>query len=86
MPYIEIDTEIFVSPGDYLSECSEQDIDEIIEFLESESRVRKPKTITRQVGFQTEQFNKEVMKLIGNKGSLTVEEEETILNITKRLL
>jgi len=78
--YVETDIDV----DEFIDNCSDEDIDEIIQILLEHGRISKLFT-TSKVQLYTEQFWVETLnKLITNRLSLTNEEIETIENISKR--
>ena len=76
MPSITINEEIFIPVEDFLDECSEKEIQKIINYL------TKMRFINNNI--QDEEWNTVISKLEKSRLLLSNEEEEIIKNITKR--
>lgn len=84
MPYF--DQEIDVS--DFLYECNERDIKEIIDSLIDDGHlpesVRRKSNSSVQLSAAETEFEDALYKLHGKWNNLTSEEEQTIINISKK--
>jgi len=72
--YIDLDVD------EVMDMCNEDDIQEIIEWLTDEGHLQLPNSTGDTI------WNEQIRKLYDARHLLTVEEEETITNITKKLL
>lgn len=80
----EFGTNIDIDIDDFISECNSREIEELIEFLVEDSHL--PESIlTDTHKAENTNWNQEVQKLIDSKWKLSVDDEQTILNITKKL-
>lgn len=80
-----IDAGFDITVDEFLSECDNYDIDEVIEWLR-DSQLLKEKGIDINRVSATESFYEEAInKLHGNWNRLTKEQEDTILNIANKL-
>lgn len=83
--WVEVDADADVSVDDFLSECSSSDIDDIIKALVEDGYL--PKHVSNaynKVGPSEEFFEDALNKLHGKWNCLSKEEEELIINISKR--
>lgn len=80
----EFETSIDIDIDDFISECNSREIKELIEFLVEDGYL--PESIlTDTHKAENTNWNQEVQKLIDSKWKLSVDDEQTILNITKKL-
>lgn len=80
----EFETSIDIDIGDFISECNSREIKDLIEFLVEDGYL--PESIlTDTHKAENTNWNQEVQKLIDSKWKLSVDDEQTILNITKKL-
>jgi len=78
--------EIDLEPDEYLNACNSREIEELIKALIEDGHIKKPHTKrTDKVSINEEKFNESLNKIAANYVVLTVEEEEFINNIAKRL-
>jgi hypothetical protein len=76
MPYIEVELEdsVNISVEDFFEEMDAEDIEEMKELIGMGDK--KPEN----------DFDKEVMKLLGNSWKLSKEDEETVLKIASKII
>lgn len=80
----EFETSIDIDIDDFISECNSREIKDLIEFLVEDGYL--PESIlTDTPKIENTYWNQEVQKLTDNQWKLSVEDEQTILNITKKL-
>lgn len=78
--------EIDINPDDFVSACSKQEIEELIKALVEEGHINDPYVKRKDnTSITEESFNGCLDKLSANYLQLTLEEEEAIRNIAKRL-
>jgi len=75
---VDVDVDIHVE--ELLHQCDSDDIDAIIEWLVESGNLPLPKSTGDTI------WNEQIQKLYNARHLLTVDEEDTILNITKKLL
>lgn len=85
--YQEVEADIDIDAEDFIYECSDRDIEKIIQLLIEEGRL--PKTLEKHSKSQNLTLNDKMWyetteKLRSNRLSLTNEEIEYIENISKR--
>ena len=79
MPYFETNPdEIEVDVNDFLSACSNSEIKDLVQALKEDGHLDE--------GDDANDFDIAVSKLLGNSWRLSKEDEETILNITKKII
>lgn len=80
----EFETSIDIDIDDFISECNSREIKELIEFLVEDDHL--PENILADTPkIENTYWNQEVQKLTDNQWKLSVKDEQTILNITKKL-
>lgn len=88
MPYFDYDGDIDVSVDDFLSACDSRDIKELIEALVEDEylpeSVLKTQSSNNPVCISESEFDDALNKLKGKWNVLSREEEEIIINISKR--
>lgn len=78
--YIDIDVD------EFLDECSTHEIEEAIDWLRKSGYLTLlDEAIEGPQSFQDEDFNNALLKLVGNRFKLSVEDEQTIMAIANRL-
>jgi len=77
----EIDTDIEV--GDFLYECAEHEIQEVIQWLKNNDYV-KDSAMTTQVSVAESEFIEALDKIYSKWNVLSKEETDFIINISKR--
>jgi transcription initiation factor IIE alpha subunit len=75
----ELQSYIDVDPSEFISACSKREIKKLIEILTDDGRI----TSENQNLFD-KNWEEALYKLNGNRLRLTIEEEETILKISKK--
>ncbi len=87
MPYFTTEAEIDIDPSEFVDSCSKGEITELIDYLIEEDHLPKERTRFSDI-HSTPQgliFNESLDVLSQNRLQLTLEEEEYINNIAKRL-
>lgn len=85
MPYITHDVEIEIDVDNFLYECSESEIEELIELLKDQGYLKNPnKKNLSEDNMLDKEYHANLDKLYGNRINLTLEEEETIRKIASR--
>jgi hypothetical protein len=79
MPDFDIDVD------DYLDECSTREIKEVIKWLVESDYIEDPEIFKTTRGASTQLFDEAVHKLIGNSHHFTLQEEEYVINLAKRI-
>lgn len=78
--YVE---DVDISVSEFLDSCSSKEKKELIKLLQVDNYYFRDEDNENAL---EKEFNDEVIKLLGKRHSLTNEEEELILKITKKLL
>jgi hypothetical protein len=79
MPYFETNPdEIEVDVNDFLSACSNSEIKDLVQALKEDGHLDESD--------DANDFDISVRKLLGNSWRLSKEDEQTILNITKKII
>jgi hypothetical protein len=82
--YVETDVDVDIDVDEFIENCSDEDIDEILKILIEQGRMTKLFTSSKHSLYTEEVWLETLNKLIINRLSLTNEEIETIENISKR--
>ena len=78
--------DIDIDPDDFVSSCSSYEIKELIKALIEDGHINDPYVKRKDnISITEESFNECLDKLSANYLQLTLEEEEVIRNIAKRL-
>jgi hypothetical protein len=78
--------DIDVDVDEFLDECSTSEIEEVIDWLRDSGYLTPlDEAIDGPQSFQDEDFNNALLKLVGNRYKLSVEDEQTIMAIANRL-
>jgi hypothetical protein len=87
MPTFYEETDFDISVDDFLEECSNFEIEEVIDYLEEMGYLKNHKRSERgsPMGILEEEFQERIQKLSESRHRLTLEEEETIKKISDRL-
>lgn len=89
MPYFDYDGSISVDPYEYVNNCSEDEIEELIQHLVDGGCLPPFIIEGKYVGTQTqsipeEEFGKTMSKIVSNRLQLTNEEDEILRKIANR--
>lgn len=90
MAYINLSTDIDVE--DFLEACNASELRDVAEWLTSEGGIDNPDfsdeyvKFTKSNGIADDIWNESVSRLLQNRMRLTVEEEQLILDISKKFL
>jgi len=81
---VEVDVDVDVDVDEFLEECDDKEINQVIEWLTGNDYLENLKPTTDKTSIGEQEFIEALYKLSKHKMSLTVEEENIILNIAKR--
>lgn len=81
---IEVDVDVDVDVDEFLEECDNEEINQVIEWLTENDYLVNLKPTTSGMSIDEGEFQEALHKLSENKISLSKEEENIILNIAKR--
>ena len=88
MPDFSVD-DIDVSPSDFLYACSSDEVDELINLLIEDGYINAESVLSPGIGpnlsIDDEIFAEALAKLSQSRHRLTIEEEEIIIKISKKL-
>jgi hypothetical protein len=89
MPYFNYDGDISVDPDDYIDNCSEDEIEELIQYLVNKKHLPPSIIEGKYISTQTqsvleEEFGKTMSKIVSNRLQLTNEEDEILRKIASR--
>lgn len=84
MPEFYVD-DLYISPSEFVDQCSSKEIDQLIEVLIEDKYITKPFINIDNQTPDGELFLNAVIKLGDNKHRLTNEEEKIIMQIANRL-
>jgi hypothetical protein len=85
MARVYIDTDVEVDVDDFLEECSEREIEEVIKWLNYNDYLRASSINERSKNLMDIEWDKTIEKLHSNRIQLTPSEEEFIKTIANRL-
>jgi SOS response regulatory protein OraA/RecX len=87
MPTFYEETDFDIGVDDFLEECSNFEIEEVIDYLEEMGYLKNYKRSEggTPVGILEEEFQERIKKLSESRHRLTLEEEEIIKKISDRL-
>lgn len=78
--------DIDIDVDEFLDECSTHEIEEAIDWLRDAGYLTPlDEAIEGSQSFQDEDFNNALLKLVGNRFKLSVEDEQTIMAIANQL-
>ena len=83
MPYFDYFGDFDVSVDEFLSACNKRDINDIITALREDGHLKNELEISK-MSIPEQLFEEQLVKLHGKWALLTKEEEEMIVNISKR--
>lgn len=85
MPYFQPE-ELDIDVEEFVDSCSKSEIKELIDYLISEEFVSRNSAISapRNMTLRQQEFNEATIKIEQNYHRLTVEEEQLIIQISKR--
>ena len=79
--YVDVDVD------EFLEDCTSSEIREVIEWLRDNAELINDDVVNdSNQSANCEIFNEAVLKLVGNRFKLTVEQEEAIMNITNTII
>ena len=81
---VEVDVDVDVDVDEFLEECDDKEINQVIEWLIGNDYLENLKPTADKISIGEQEFIEALYKLRNHKMSLTVEEENIILNIAKR--
>ena len=85
--YVEVEAEIEVTVDDFLSECSQRDIQKLIDALREDGYLSPSEIVTAEnPNIMDLEWGDVIAKLSRARLQLTVEEEETIKRIANRVV
>jgi hypothetical protein len=84
MPSFYVD-DVDIDVDDFLSACSDSEIRELVDALVEDGHI-KPGTQAKSNKSNNEEFDDACSNLIGNSWRLSKEDEETILQISKKFV
>ena len=86
--YQDVEMEIEIDPSDYLDNCSDDEIEELIEELVERGFIKSNNIIDQSVLSNDLDFVQNIMKLANpcNRMLLTVEEEQILEKMASRFL
>jgi hypothetical protein len=85
MARVYIDTDVDVDVDDFLEECNDYEIEEVIKWLNYNDYLRASSINERSKNIMDIEWDKVIEKLHSNRIQLTPAEEEFIKNIANRL-
>jgi hypothetical protein len=85
MARVYIDTDVDVDVDDFLEECNEHEIEEVIKWLNYNDYLRTSTINERSKNLMDLEWDKAIEKLHSNRIQLTPSEEEFIKTIANRL-
>lgn len=83
MPYFTQELDVYVD--EFINECSNSEIEEMIESLEERGFI-KPNSSTNLESIETSGWTDMMVKIINNKHQLSLEDELIIRNIHSKLV
>lgn len=84
MPTFYEETDFDISTDDFLEECTKDELDEVIDYLEEMGYLKNHKR-TSEGNALEEEFRERIQKITESRHRLTLEEEEIIKKISDRL-
>lgn len=83
--YTHVDVDVDID--EFLEVCTSSEIREVIEWLRDNAELINDDVVNdSNQSAKDEIFNEAVLKLVGNRFKLTVEQEEAIMNISKQII
>lgn len=86
--YQEVDFDVCsnIETDEFLDKCSENEINEVIDYLEEMGYLKDLKRLSGSTtGFLEEEFQERIQKISESRHRLTLEEEDLIRKISDRL-
>jgi transcription initiation factor IIE alpha subunit len=80
----ELQSYIDVDPSEFISACSKREIKKLIEILTDDGHIDYGRITSENQNLFDKNWEEALYKLNGNRLRLTIEEEETILKISKK--
>ena len=85
MPSFYVD-DVDIDVDEFISACSKSEIKELIDFLVDDGHIKKDAVLTPDKKSRNPLFDDACIKLVGNSWRLSKEDEEVIMNISKKII
>jgi ribosomal protein S8 len=84
MPYFDFNVEERIDVDEYLSACDSSEKQEIVDALKESGYIDQDMPVTNGRGYYAYEFEQAIRKLIANYYSLSKEQTDIIINLSKR--
>ena len=82
---VEVEAEVWVDVEEFVSECSEKEINKLIKVLVEDGHIKRSEIKSKNHNLLDEMWHEKVQKILNNRLALTEEEITLIEKISTRL-